>query len=89
MADRCLLDERGGHKLLDKYESFMRKSPRANEANIFFYYPSKLGSHDNLKRQSQTQSGISYSNSKNSDPIHFLPIQHGRGITGKMWMGFC
>lgn len=35
MADGCLLDERGGYKLLEKYESFMRKSSRANEANIF------------------------------------------------------
>ena len=36
MADGCLLNKKGGYKLLEKYELFMRKSARENEANSFF-----------------------------------------------------
>ena len=38
VAHGYFLDERGGYKLLDKYESFRRKSPRSNEANIFIIH---------------------------------------------------
>lgn len=73
MADGCLLDERSGYKLLEKYESFMNKSSTANEAIFFIVIISQSRILSCIKEvKPNSQCGIPQSYSSNSYPITFF-----------------